>query len=99
MLISTLIVIALTTMLTRFTPFVLFKNIKIQGKFKRVLNSLPYATISLLVVYAFKDVDKSNALPTLLSSIVCVLLYTWKRNTILSIALPTALYMFLIQYL
>ena len=99
MIVSTVIVIALATMLTRFAPFIIFKNIDIKGKYQRLLNSIPYATISLLLVYAFKDVTKNNALPTLLASAACILLYSWKKNTILSILIPTAIYMFLIQTL
>ena len=97
MLVLTLIVIALGTMFTRFAPFVLFKNIEIKGKYESLLHAIPYATISLLLVYAFKDVDKTTAVPTIIASTVCVLLYKWKRNTILSIVIPTAIYMLLIQ--
>lgn len=94
----TLIVVALGVALTRFIPFVLIKDKELPQSLNFLLDGLPYATISLLLVYAFKDVDKSNALPTILASTVCAGLYLWKKNTILSIVLSTAIYMVMIQY-
>lgn len=97
MIYLTLFVIALGVFLTRFIPFILMKENDLSEKYRFLLDGIPYATISLLVVYAFKDVDQTNLLATLLGSLVCVVLYIWKRNTILSILLSTALYMIVIQ--
>ncbi len=92
-----LIVVALGVMLTRFTPFILMRSNKISEKFNSLLNGIPYATISLLVVYAFKDVDGSNLWASLVGTVVCVGLYVWKRNTIVSILVSTILYMLIFQ--
>lgn len=97
MIFLTLLVVALATIFTRFAPFVLFKNVEIKGKYESLLNAIPYATISLLLVYAFKDVNKTNAIPTVIASAICALSYAWKKNTILSIVIPTIIYMILIQ--
>lgn len=61
-----------------------------------MIDALPYATISLLVVYSFKDVTTVSIVPTFLASALCCGTYLWKRNTVLSIASSTLLYMFLI---
>ena len=50
-----LFVIALATVLTRSIPFIFLKNKEIPEKFMKIIDALPYATISLLVVYCFKD--------------------------------------------
>ncbi|NLW15685.1 MAG: AzlD domain-containing protein [Erysipelothrix sp.] len=92
-----LITIALGVMLTRFLPFLLLKNIEIPQKYEKVMNGIPYASMSLLLVYAFKDVGKHNLLETLIASLVCIGLYTWKRNTIISIVFSTIIYMLMTQ--
>ena len=92
-----LITIALGVALTRFIPFILLKDKKIPKKYENILDAIPYATVSLLVVYAFKDLDSSTLLASLVASSICIILYLWKRNTILSILLSTIVYMFIIQ--
>lgn len=95
-MIKILITIAIGTYLTRAFPFMYFKNRDINEKFIKMIDALPYATISLLVVYSFKDVNRSSLLPTILASTLCCGTYLWKRNTVLSIAASTFLYMILI---
>lgn len=97
MRVLTLLTIALGVSLTRFIPFMFMKDAKSLDKYQGVLDGIPYASISLLVVYAFKDVNTSNLVASVLGSIVCAGLYLWKRNTILSITISTLLYMILIQ--
>ena len=61
---------------------------------------LPYAIMGMLVVYCLKNVSllqSPHALPELLGCATVVLLHLWKRNTLLSIAGGTALYMLLVQ--
>ena len=91
-----LIVVALTTALLRFIPFILFKDRKLSESFSHVIDALPYASISLLVVYAFKDVNSSNLFPSIIASIICIISYHYKRSSALSITLSTIVYMFLI---
>ena len=91
-----LFVIALATVLTRSIPFIFLKNKEIPEKFMIIIDALPYATISLLVVYCFKDLTMGNLMPNVLASSVCVGLYLWKNNSILSIASSTLIYMLLI---
>ncbi|MBQ8080968.1 MAG: branched-chain amino acid transporter permease [Clostridia bacterium] len=89
------------TMITRFTPFLLFPENKPLPKVIHYLGRvLPAAMIALLVVYCFKNVsliDSPHGLPELIACAFVALLQMWRRNTLLSIALGTALYMALIQ--
>ncbi len=91
------VVIGLGVMFTRFMPFVLLKEKEIPEKYQHILNAIPYATISLLVVYALKDVNKTSIFPTIIASSLCIVTYSYKRNTIFSIIVSTITYMVLIQ--
>lgn len=102
--IQTLIIIlsvALGTMLTRFTPFILFPENKKQPKIVTYLGQvLPAAMMGLLVVYALKDTKVLSypyGIPELISIIVVVLLQKWKKNTLISIGVGTVIYMILVQ--
>lgn len=94
-----LITIALTTMLTRFLAFVLFQNKTMSNNFLKIIDALPYATISLLLVYGFKDTNSSNLAATILASLICILSYHFKRSSIISIVLSTIVYMSIIKLL
>lgn len=91
-----IIVIAAATYLTRVLPFLFFKDKKLPTKLLKVIDLLPYATISLLVVYCFKDLTALSIMPNLIASSICIFTYVWKRNTILSISTSTLIYMLLI---
>lgn len=62
---------------------------------------LPYAMIGLLVVYCLKSVSITTVpfgLPEFISILCIVGLHTWKKNTLLSIAGGTIIYMIVVQY-
>lgn len=62
--------------------------------------TLPYASIGLLVVYCFRELQFTNSpygLPELISLAVIIFLHSWKGNSLLSIGSGTVLYMVLIQ--
>lgn len=90
------------TILTRTLPFVLFpENKKIPKYIKYLSDVLPYTIIGMLVIYCLKDVSfivSSYALPELISVSIITLLHLWKKNTLLSIGIGSALYMILVQY-
>jgi branched-subunit amino acid transport protein AzlD len=98
-----MIVIAMVvgTLITRFLPFLLFPAGKETPKFITYLGTtLPYATMALLVVYCLKGVTIFTAphgLPELIAVLTVVLLHWYKKNSLLSIALGTIVYMFLVQ--
>ena len=93
--------VALVTFFTRLLPFVLFPEGKEMPGYVRYLGKvLPFAIIAMLVVYCLKNVSffaGSHGIPEIAASAVVVGLHVWKRNTLLSIAAGTVLYMFLIQ--
>ena len=99
--IITVAVVVLGTMTTRFLPFLIFPEGKEPPAVITYLGTvLPYAVIGLLVVYCLKNVRffaGSHGIPEIAASAVVVGLHVWKRNTLLSIAVGTVLYMFLIQ--
>ena len=94
-------VMALVTAGLRFLPFLIFgENRKTPALITHLGKVLPYAIMGMLVVYCLKNVSllqSPHALPELLGCAAVVLLHLWKRNTLLSIAGGTALYMLLVQ--
>lgn len=101
MALLTIIVAALVTVLLRFLPFIIFKGNRETPKIISYLGKyLPYAIMAMLVVYCLKSVSLTAypfGLPELVGVAVVVLLHIWKRNTLLSIASGTVVYMLLIQ--
>ncbi len=97
----TVIAVVLGTMLTRFLPFILFRSDKPTPKYIEYLGKvLPAAVFGMLVVYSFKNVDLlsgSHGIPELIAVVVTALLHIWKRQTLLSIAGGTIVYMVLVQ--
>lgn len=97
-----IMVIALTTFLTRALPFILFPENKQPPKIITHLSKvLPCAVMGMLIVYCLKNVNITGSpygLPELISIIVVVALHIWKRNTLLSIITGTVCYMLLIQF-
>lgn len=98
----TIALCALATMLTRFLPFLLFPAGKPTPKFVRYLgHALPPAVFSMLVVYCLKNVQitaGSHGLPELIAISVVAALHLWKKQTLLSIAGGTLVYMLLVQF-
>lgn len=92
---------ALITIMTRALPFAVFGGKKEIPAFVRYLGSvLPYAIMAALVVYCLKNINimtGNHALPEILAVLLVVLVHLWKKNTLFSIGLGTAFYMFLIQ--
>ena len=94
-----ILVSALVTALIRFAPFVIFKD-KVPKLISDLANLLPSAIMGMLVIYCVKDisfVSLSGFMPMLLGIAVVIALQLYKHNILLSIALGTAFYMFLVQ--
>lgn len=100
--IITILAVVLGTMTTRFLAFIVFPEGKTAPKFITYLGTvLPYAVIGLLIIYCLKDAvfSKFHCLPELISMAFIFVLHKWKKNTLLSIAAGTVLYMVLVQTL
>ena len=97
--IITIAVVVLGTMTTRFLPFIIF-SADSAPEFVRFLGRvLPNAVIGLLVIYSLKDSigGVNHCIPELIALAFIFILHKWKKNTLLSIAGGTILYMFLVQ--
>jgi len=96
-----ILAVALGTMITRFTPFLLFPESKEPPKMVTYLgNVLPAAMMGLLVMYCLKGVSVKAAphgLPELIAIIAIVILHKWKNNVLISIGGGTIIYMLLVQ--
>lgn len=98
--ILTILAVIAGTMLTRFLPFLIFPEGKTPPRYITWLGTvLPHAVIGLLVVYCMKDAVFSacHGLPELIAMVFIFVLHKWKKNTLLSIAGGTILYMALVQ--
>ena len=91
----------LSTMLTRFLPFFIFRENQETPAFIRYIGKfLPSAVFGMLVIYCLKNVSfltGSHGLPELISITAVVVLHLWKRQMLLSIAGGTICYMLLVQ--
>ena len=100
-LVITILVIAAGTVLTRALPFLIFPPGREAPAFvKRLQSLLPSAVIGLLVVYCLRYVDflsGSRGLPELMAILAIVVLHLWRKNSLISIAGGTILYMLLVQ--
>ncbi len=94
-------VITVVTIILRFLPFWIFGEKRKTPKIITNLgNFLPFACMGMLVVYCLKDVDFTATpygLPEFISCTIIALLQVWKRNSMLSIGVGTAVYMLLVQ--
>ena len=95
-------VIALVTIALRFLPFVIFSGKRQTPAYISYLGKvLPFSIMGMLVIYCLRNISFSAApfgIPELLSCAVVAALHLWKRNTLLSIAGGTSLYMALLHF-
>lgn len=94
-------IVAAVTMLLRFFPFVIFGKRKDTPTYITYLSCvLPNAIMGMLIIYCLRNVSltsSSHGIPELLAAAVVVGMHLWKKNTLLSIAVGTAVYMYLVQ--
>lgn len=94
-------VMGLAVLATRIVPVLIFGRGEKVPEFILYLGRVvPYTAMGLLIVYCLRDVpvlDSPHGLPEIISLAVVTLSYLWKRNSILSVVIGTALYMFLVQ--
>lgn len=99
--IITISIVAVTTMLTRFLPFLVFPSGKPTPKYVQYLGKvLPAAVFGMLVIYCLKDVNilsGNHGIPEIISIAVVIVLHLWKRQMLLSIGGGTVCYMLLVQ--
>ena len=101
--IITIASVVAATMLTRFLPFLIIGANRETPKFIKYLGTVfPCAIFALLIVYCLRNVDifnGSHGLPEFLGIIATSLIHLIKRKMLLSMALGTAIYIFLVQFI
>ena len=98
--IITIGICALATILTRFLPFIIFKDGKTPKYIQYLGKVLPAAIFAMLVVYCLKDVNviKGNhGIPELVALITTAGLHLLKRNMFISIIGGTLLYILIVN--
>lgn len=92
---------ALVTIALRFLPFAIFnRNKKTPAIIEYLGKVLPYSIMGMLVVYCLKGTDFSgptHGIPEVIASLFVIIVHYVKKNTLLSIAGGTVLYMILVQ--
>ena len=92
----------LSTMLTRFLPFFIFRENQETPAFIRYIGKfLPSAVFGMLVIYCLKNVSflsGNHGLPELLAITVTTGLHLWKRQMLFSISSGTICYMLLLRF-
>lgn len=94
------LVCALITYFYRALPFLFFSKVKVPEVLNKLKDILPAAFMAILVVYCFKGVPSASfneRIYLACGALITVLVHLWKRNTILSVVLGTAVYMFLLN--
>ncbi|MGY3725250.1 Branched-chain amino acid transport protein AzlD [Granulicatella balaenopterae] len=95
------LVAAVTTFIIRLFPYIALSNKKELPLFIQYLSvQLPRAIMVILVVYCVKHISFMKTpygLPEIACIIFVAVLHKWKHNTLLSIFVPTVIYMVLIQ--
>jgi branched-subunit amino acid transport protein AzlD len=93
---------SICTILTRIAPFALFGRKKeVPGFIKYLGAILPSAIIATLIVYCLRSsisLQPPRGFAEILSIVVVAILHNWKRNTLISIAGGTIVYMILIRF-
>lgn len=94
-------IVALVTAFTRWAPHMLFGGKQELPPVVRYLSRvLPPAIMIVLVLYCIRSINVAAfpfGMNYILPILVTIAVHVWKRNTILSIALGTALHMILIR--
>ena len=98
-LLAAMMVMAISTYLTRLTPFLMFTPGKENAKLNFVAKNTPPMVMMILVIYMLKEVDylSTEIFYTLFALAVTVGLQILKRNALLSIVSGTIFYMFFVQ--
>lgn len=90
---------AVCTLILRALPFVLMGGKRrVPDKIRYLGRILPSAIMAVLIVYCLKAVPEDfmgKGLFQLIAVAFCAGLHIWKKNTLLSIVLSTAVYMIL----
>lgn len=100
--IITIFAAVLGTMITRFTPFLLFSKNNPSKLIQKLGQYLPAAIMGMLVIYAVKDELLNlnyHTIYVIFASLIVIITYLLKRNSLLSIFSGTAVYILLVNFM
>ena len=96
-------VVAIFTLALRAVPFLIFGSRKTIPAWITYLGKyLPPAIMTTLVFYCLRNIDflrSSFGIPELTATILVIILHSWKKNILLTVAVSTICYMVMIQFL
>jgi branched-subunit amino acid transport protein AzlD len=94
-------VVAVCTFILRAFPFVIFGGRKTMPPGIQYLGKyLPAAIMTTLVFYCLREINfftGSRGIPELIATGIVILLHSWKKNILLTIALSTFCYMLMLR--
>ena len=96
-----ILVPALLTFFLRAIPFLLLNKRELPKRIEYLGTVFPMAIMAILVVYCLKSVPASGLQDNLIlfaGVAVTALIHIWKKNSILSISVGTAVYMVLVHW-
>ena len=95
-----ILVMAVSTMATRFLPFLVFSSRKrTPAAVKYLGRMLPAAVVGMLIIYCLKDVTLFSwpfGLPEAAAGLLSAGLFLWRRNMPVAIACGTVAYVLLL---
>ncbi|MDR2545988.1 MAG: AzlD domain-containing protein [Lachnospiraceae bacterium] len=96
-------VVSITTFALRAAPFVIFgSKKKLSSGFTHLSTCLPPAIMATLVFYCLRNIDwyiGGKWLPEIICALLVVILHSWRKNILLSVAVGTISYMLMVQWL
>lgn len=101
--IITIAIAAVTTMMTRFLPFLIFNGSrKLPPYFVKMGKFLPAAIMGVLVIYCYRNLHFNNLSKAGIeigAGIITAIIHLWKNNMPLSIVVGTGSYMLMTAFL
>jgi len=98
---TAILIVAAVTGLTRAIPYLIFSGKQeLPASVRYLAAMLPASIMIILVAYCLRNTEfvaYPYGLPEAISVLFVIYLQIWKKNTLLSIFLGTACYMFLIR--
>lgn len=100
--VAVILTVTAVTVFCRALPFVLFRDSRpVSGRILYLGRILPFAIISILVVYCLRGIDFTAmpfGAPEIIAVALTAVIHVWKRNNLLSIGISTVAYMIMLQF-
>lgn len=101
--VAVILTVAAVTIFCRALPFLFIRDSRPVSSTVLYLGQvLPFAIISILVIYCLRGTDLTSApfgAPELIGCLLAAGVHLWKRNNLLSIGISTVAYMVMVQFI